>query len=160
MKRNFLKTFALVAMLFSALTMSAASGVDWSTIEFLGDGAGGGAYTNKYKASTADGLTVINIQKPDWAAEAGIYAYVPAGITDCSVASTLQGAGLIMHLSAFTAQETEVTINYAGGSCKFWVYYADGTEGGSGETPNPTPDPEEPEVADKSYTLTASVVST
>lgn len=120
-----------VAALFSA-TMFGASGVDWSTIEFLGDGAGGGAYTNKYKASTADGLTVINIQKPDWAAEAGIYAHVPAGITDCSVASTLQGAGLIMHLSAFTAQETEVTINYAGGSCKFWVYYADGTAGEGG----------------------------
>ena len=135
-----------VAALFSA-TMFGASGVDWSTIEFLGDGAGGGAYTNKYKASTADGLTVINIQKPDWAAEAGIYAHVPAGITDCSVASTLQGAGLIMHLSAFTAQETEVTINYAGGSCKFWVYYADGTteSGEGGEEPEPTPDPETPQ---------------
>ena len=139
-----------VAALFSA-TMFGASGVDWSTIEFLGDGAGGGAYTNKYKASTADGLTVINIQKPDWAAEAGIYAYVPAGITDCSVASTLQGAGLIMHLSAFTAQETEVTINYAGGSCKFWVYYADGTTGeGGGEGTDPTPTPEGENLFDAS----------
>ena len=139
-----------VAALFSA-TMFGASGVDWSTIEFLGDGAGGGAYTNKYKASTADGLTVINIQKPDWAAEAGIYAHVPAGITDCSVASTLQGAGLIIHLSAFTAQETEVTINYAGGSCKFWVYYADGTTGeGGGEGTDPTPTPEGENLFDAS----------
>ena len=139
-----------VVALFSA-TMFGASGVDWSTIEFLGDGAGGGAYTNKYKASTADGLTVINIQKPDWAAEAGIYAHVPAGITDCSVASTLQGAGLIMHLSAFTAQETEVTINYAGGSCKFWVYYADGTTGeGGGEGTDPTPTPEGENLFDAS----------
>ena len=139
-----------VAALFSA-TMFGASGVDWSTIEFLGDGAGGGAYTNKYKASTAEGLTVINIQKPDWAAEAGIYAHVPAGITDCSVASTLQGAGLIMHLSAFTAQETEVTINYAGGSCKFWVYYADGTTGeGGGEGTDPTPTPEGENLFDAS----------
>ena len=139
-----------VAALFSA-TMFGASGVDWSTIEFLGDGAGGGAYTNKYKASTADGLTVINIQKPDWAAEAGIYAHVPAGITDCSVASTLQGAGLIMHLSAFTAQETEVTINYAGGSCKFWVYYADGATGeGGGEGTDPTPTPEGENLFDAS----------
>ena len=139
-----------VAALFSA-TMFGASGVDWSTIEFLGDGAGGGAYTNKYKASTADGLTVINIQKPDWTAEAGIYAHVPAGITDCSVASTLQGAGLIMHLSAFTAQETEVTINYAGGSCKFWVYYADGTTGeGGGEGTDPTPTPEGENLFDAS----------
>ena len=145
------KIFSLfVAALFSA-TMFGASGVDWSTIEFLGDGAGGGAYTNKYKASTADGLTVINIQKPDWAAEAGIYAHVPAGITDCSVASTLQGAGLIMHLSAFTAQETEVTINYAGGSCKFWVYYADGTTGeGGGEGTDPTPTPEGENLFDAS----------
>ena len=55
MKRNFLKTFALVAMLFSALTMSAASGVDWSTYSFLGDGAGGGKYTDKYKVTSAEG---------------------------------------------------------------------------------------------------------
>ena len=161
MKKHFLKSFALIAMLFSALTLSAQSGVDWSTYEFLGDGAGGGAYSNKYKVSAADGLSVVNIQQPGFTDQPSIYATVPAGISDCNVSSAIQGAGIALHLSAFTAQETAVTINYAGGSCTFWVYYADGTVGeGGGETPDPgtgeggeepepTPDPEEPEVTDK-----------
>lgn len=146
MKKHFLKSFALLAMLFSALTLSAQSGVDWSTYEFLGDGAGGGKYTNKYKVSAAEGLSVVNIQQPGFTDQHSIYATVPAGISDCNVSSTIQGAGIALHLSAFTAKETQVTINYAGGSCTFWVYYADGIEGGEGgEEPEPTPDPEEPE---------------
>ena len=152
MKKHFLKSFALLAMLFSALTLSAQSGVDWNQYEFLGDGAGGGKYTNKYKVSAAEGLSVVNIQQPGFTDQHSIYATVPAGISDCNVSSTIQGAGIALHLSAFTAKETQVTINYAGGSCTFWVYYADGTEGGSeggGETPGegeepvePAPDPE------------------
>ena len=135
MKKHFLKSFALIAMLFSALTLSAASGVDWSTYEFLGDGAGGGKYTNKYKVSAADGLSVVNIQKPGFTTEPSIYVTVPAGILDCNVSSAIQGAGIALHLSAFTAQETAVTINYAGGSCNFWVYFADGTTGETPSTP-------------------------
>ena len=151
MKKHVFKSFALITMLFSAMTISAASGVDWSAYEFLGDGAGGGTYSNKYKISTAEGMSVVNIQIPGFTQEPSIYATVPAGISDCNVSSTIQGAGIALHLSAFTAKETQVTINYAGGSCTFWVYYADGTEGGSegGEEPDPTPDPEEPEVTDK-----------
>lgn len=138
MKKHFLKSFALLAMLFSALTLSAQSGVDWNQYEFLVDGAGGGKYTNKYKVSAADGLSVVNIQQPGFTDQPSIYATVPAGISDCNVSSAIQGAGIALHLSAFTAQETPVTINYAGGSCTFWVYYADGTVGeGGGETPDP-----------------------
>ena len=147
MKKHFLKSFALIAMLFSALTLSAASGVDWSSCAFLGDGAGGGKYTDKYKVSAAEGLSVINIQQPPWSEEAGIYVTVPAGISECTVNGKIDGAGMILYLSSFTAQETEVTINYASGSCKFWVYYADGTteSGEGGEEPEPTPDPETPQ---------------
>ena len=82
MKKHFLKSFALLAMLFSALTMSAASGVDWSAYEFLGDGAGGGTYSNKYKISTAEGMSVVNIQIPGFTQEPSIYATFPAGISD------------------------------------------------------------------------------
>ena len=156
MKKHFLKSFALIAMLFSALTLSAASGVDWSTYTFLGDGAGGGKYTDKYKVSAADGLTVINIQQPGFTSEPSIYATVPAGISDCNVSSTIQGAGIALHLSAFTAQETQVTINYAGGSCTFWVYYADGLVGetpGEGGTDTPaTPT----EVLDVNFALASN----
>lgn len=148
MKKIFLKSFALIAMLFSALTLSAASGVDWSTIEFLGDGAGGGKYANKYKVSEAEGLAVVNIQHPGFASEDGIYVNVPAGITACSVKSDIQGAGVLLHLSAFTAQETTVTITYGANlTCTFWVYYVDGTTDGS-DTPD-TPDiPDNPDTPD------------
>ena len=142
MKKHILKSFALLAMLFSALTLSAQSGVDWSTYEFLGDGAGGGTYSNKYKISTAEGMSVVNIQIPGFTQEPSIYATFPAGISDCNVSHTIQGAGIALHISGFTAQETEVIVNYAGGSRTFWVYYADGTTGGSSEPE--TPDTEAP----------------
>ncbi len=158
MKKHFLKSFALIALLFSALTLSAASGVDWSTISWIG--STDATYNEKFKCSTTEGL--INIQHPGFASEIGIYMTFPAAGIECNLTGiSVQGAGVIMHLSSFTAQETEVTITYAGGSRTFWVYYADGTVGaGGGETPDPgtgeggeepepTPDPEEPEVTDK-----------
>lgn len=155
MKKHFLKSFALLAMLFSTLSMSAASGVDWSAYEFLGDGAGGGAYSNKYKVSAATNLNIVNIQKPGWSTEAGIYVHFSniGAITTCDLPGyNVDGGGMVMHLSSFIAKETQVNVTCAAGSCTFWVYYADGTEGGSGEggeEPDPTPEPEEPEVTDK-----------
>ena len=93
------------------------------------------ASDNKYKVSHECLSSVVNVQQPSWAAEKGIYITAPASISDCTVNGKIDGAGMILYLSSFTAKETEVTINYAGGSCTFWVYYADGTEGG-GETPS------------------------
>ena len=131
MKKHFLKSFALLAMLFSALTLSAQSGVDWSTIAWIGNGSGDATYTDKYKCSTTEGLDVI--QFPGFATEVGIYMTFPAADINCNISSyDVQGAGIIMHLSSFTAQETEVTVTYAGGSRTFWIYYADGTTGESG----------------------------
>ncbi len=146
MKKNFLKSFALIAMLFSALTVSAASGIDWSSIAFLA--ADEGQYNNKYKVSAAEGLSVVNIQQPPWAAERGIYVHVPAGISACSVKSDIQGAGVLLHLSAFTAQETNVTITYGANlTCTFWVYYVDGTTDGS-DTPDTPDTPDNPDTPD------------
>lgn len=126
MKKQFFKLLSIVIVLFSAsISMSAA--VDWSLYQFLGDGAGGGKYTDKYKVEKVKGITeIVNIQQPGWAKEAGIYITFPAGITSCSVSGDIQGAGMIMHLSAFTAQETEVTVVHALGTVVFHVYYADG----------------------------------
>lgn len=105
--------------------MSAA--VDWSKYEFIGDDAGGGKYANKYKVETVEGLNVVNIQKPGFATEDGIYMTVPAGITSCSVASAIQGAGVVVYLSALTALENEVTIKYdTSKEIIFHIYYADG----------------------------------
>lgn len=126
MKKQFFKLLSIVIVLLSAsISMSAA--VDWSLYQFLGDGAGGGKYTDKYKVEKVEGITeIVNIQQPGWAKEAGIYITFPAGITSCSVSGDIQGAGMIMHLSAFTAQETEVTVVHASGTVVFHVYYADG----------------------------------
>lgn len=156
------KIFSLFAVaLFSVTTIFAASGVDWSTYEFIGDGAGGGKYANKYKVSAAEGLSVINIQHPGFATQEGIYVTVPSGISACSVSSEIQGAGAILHLSAFVAQETKVTITHADGNCTFWVYYADGTGIEEGDDiPEPTPDPEQPEGTNLFNPATASILET
>ena len=125
--------------------------IDWSSIAWLGNGSGLPENTDKYKISQNCLQEVVNIQKPGWADEPGIYVVAPSAIESCSVNGAIQGGGMVLYLSSFTAKETEVTINYAGGSCTFWVYYADGTEGGGegGEAPDPTPDPEpEPGVID------------
>ena len=126
MKKISIRFFAMVTMLLCASTMAFAA-VDWSKYEFIGDGAGGGKYSNKYKVETVEGLNVVNIQHPGFAEEDGIYMTLPAGISECSVASAIQGAGIVVYLSAFTAQETEVTIKYApANEVTFHVYYADG----------------------------------
>jgi len=102
---------------------------DWSGIDFAGDGAGGGTYANKYKFYSNTG-SLVNIQHPGFAAEAGLYVTFPSGISSCSLGTgnyDIQGAGVILHLSAFTAKETQFTITDATGTHTCYVYYADGT---------------------------------
>lgn len=126
MKKLSIRFFAIATLLLCA-SATAFAAVDWSQYSFLGDGAGGGKYTDKYKVEKVEGISdIVNIQQPGWATEAGIYITFPAGITSCSVSGDIQGAGMIMHLSAFTAQETEVTVVHGLGTVVFHVYYADG----------------------------------
>lgn len=130
-----MKKFTMIAALLCASLLSFA--IDWSGYQWLGDGAGGGAYSNKYKVAPAEGQNVVNIQKPGWTTEAGIYTTFPAGISSCSLPDgkfAIDGAGMSLYLSAFTAQETQVTVTHGLGTAVFTVYYADGTAGGgSGE---------------------------
>ena len=81
MKKHFLKSFALIAMLFSALNLSAASGVDWSTITWIG--STDATYNEKFKCSTTEGL--VNIQHPGVASEIGIYMTFPAAGIECNL---------------------------------------------------------------------------
>lgn len=128
MKKQVLKSFSVaIVLLFTTASAFAASGIVWSAYEYIGDGAGGGKYSNKYKISAAEGMTVINIQHPGFAEEDGVYCTFPAGISEMSCKGAIQGAGAVLYLSSFTAQETEVTVKHGLGETKFWVWYEDGT---------------------------------
>ena len=141
MKKLFLKSFALVAMLLCGLTAS-ASAVDWSTIAWAGDGAQGGALANKYKVATPEGVKLENIQKPGFAAADGFYITFPDAafgefrIDGEKTNYAVQGAGVILYISNFTAKETEVQVMNADNSAVRWtlyVYYEDGIETGGEE---------------------------
>lgn len=144
------KLFFLTALLCASVMSFAA--IDWNSIDFLGDGAGGGAYSNKYKVAVGEGQSVINIQKPGWAAEAGIYTTFPAGISSCSLGDgkyATEGAGMVLYLSAFTQKETEVTVVHGTGTCVFTVFYADGESSSSGKA--------DPELSINESTVTLDV---
>ena len=131
MKKKILSLWTLLCI--AAMTFA----TDWSTIAWLGDGAGGGAYANKYKVEAAFGQTVVNIQHPGFAAEDGIYTNFPAGIESCTLPEgkyVIEGAGMVLYLSAFTQKETSVTVTAGSVDYAFKVYYADGEgEAGGGE---------------------------
>ena len=120
------KIFSFVMALFCASVLTFAT--DWSSIAFLADGAGGGAYSNKYKVEAAFGQNVVNIQldgdKP------AIYSYFSAAVTSCSLSADqyrMNGAGIYLYLTAFTAKETAVSVEAGGVNYDFKVFYADGT---------------------------------
>lgn len=133
MKKHFLKSFALLAMLFSALTVSAQSGVDWSSITtWLGNGTPDAANTNNWKYFTPDGVSVVNVQMNE--GKACIYAHIPEIITTCNVNDyKLSGAAIFLFLGSFTEQETKVVLEHNSGERILWIYNANGTPNGSTE---------------------------
>lgn len=152
-----MKKITLLIALMCASMMAFAT--NWDAIEWLGDGAGGGAYANKYKVAAAFGQTVVNVQHPGFAAEDGIYTNFPAGIESCTLPAgkyVIEGAGMVLYLSAFTQKETEVTVVAGSVSYDFKVFYADGEgevsgdEGQGGEQP-------EGDLTPATYYGTASV---
>ena len=139
MKKLFLKSFALVAMLLCGLTASAVSGIDWSEYPWIGvDGNADPTNNgNKYKIEKPAGLNVASIQLSG--EKCAIYVSVPAAIESATVEGVIGGAGMWMYLENFTAQETQVTIKHALSSITFWVYYVNGVPSGeSAETIKPT----------------------
>ena len=107
----------------------------------LGDGF-------SYDDSTT--ASVINIQQPDWSPEKGIYVNVPAGISSVAVngktgdeVTKIQGAGVIVFLSAMTKKTNTVEIEYAGGKATVIVKNENGTDGGDTPIETPTEKPTE-----------------
>ncbi len=112
------------------------AGCNWDAIEFLG--TTDLAYANQFKlCKTGDYPGVVNIQQPGFATEIGIYVTFPSDkfgeISLPATAYDIQGTGIIFHLSAFTAVETEVTVVCQSNPIVFTVYNAKG-----GVTPPPT----------------------
>lgn len=106
---------------------------DWDNINWLG--SEGGLHDNQYKVCVGDPApNVANIQAPGWAdGHTGIYMSFPsAAFTSISLAEdnySQQGAGLLLHLEAFSVKETEVTIVCEGVEYVFTVYNEKGEEG-------------------------------
>ncbi len=108
------------------------SSIDWSSITWADNGSSNSSYTGKFKFYAVDGEgSLVNIQLPGFATEAGLYVTfnsAPSAISLDSTAYTVQGAGVLLHCSAFTAKETIFTVTVNSTAYKCAVYYADGTE--------------------------------
>ena len=95
--------------------------INWDAISFVP-----GSTQFKVGALSASNLPneVVNIQKPGWSVEKGIYMTFPsADQLSCSLPYAKQGAGIVLYLSScMGAQETEVTVSWNDGSRTFYVY--------------------------------------
>ena len=109
------------------------SNCEWENIEWLGDGSPEQTFGNQFKICK-DGTQpgVVNIQKPGWAAETGIYLTFPsAAFGEISLPESKyvkEGAGIVFYLSAFTAKETEVSVICESNEIIFTVYNDKGTD--------------------------------
>lgn len=115
------------------------TGCEWDKLNWLGDGSAEQTFGNQFKVCVGDPApNVVNIQTPGFAAATGIYMTFPsADWGEISLAENQykkDGAGIVLYLTAFTAKETEVTINCASKAYVFTVYNDKAAE--------PQPDPE------------------
>lgn len=106
---------------------------DWENIAFLGDGSPEQTHANQFKlCKEGEYPGVVNVQKPDFAKESGIYVTFPgAAFGEISLQEgtyAIQGAGMILYCSAFDAQqETEVTVVCDNNPIVFTIYNANYT---------------------------------
>lgn len=108
--------------------------IDWSSISWLGNGIGPVEYNNKYKAVVTPvlpGTGINNLQTNG--GHKCIHIVFPSAVFGAISLSNSQyhteGAGMFVHLDAFTYKQTEFTVENNGTTYTFTVYYADGQEG-------------------------------
>ena len=111
--------------------------INWDAINWLPNGSGNEAYTNKYKACAGSPSPNIDIiQLPDWEGVEGpgLYVNYPSAVFTTLPAMTYyqQGAGLLFYMTNFTKKVTEVVVGVDNTDYSFFVYYVDGTETPSG----------------------------
>ena len=117
------------------LTVKATTVLDWSKVSYIASTAGA-EYANQYKVVVVSGTVTIDvIQNPVQTTEPGIYCILPGAVSSLPIAGKTEGAGAWLYLSAFSKQETEVVIPYAGGSTTIMVYNEKGLVGDDSEKP-------------------------
>ena len=121
------------------LTVKVNGPINWDAINWLLNGSGNEAYTNKYKACAGSPSPNIDIiQQPNWdgVTGPGIYVNYPSAVftTFPELTYYQQGAGLLFYMTNFTKQVTEVVVGVDNTDYTFFVYYVDGTTEPSGET--------------------------
>lgn len=123
-------TFLFVFLCASMMTFA----IDWDSVDWLGDGAGGGAYTEKYKAVVSPELTggaggfINNIQLHEGVAAIHI-AMPSAAFGAFSLDKSqydLEGAGFFPHLDIFKEKETVFTVVCSDVTYTFTVFFVDG----------------------------------
>lgn len=93
-----------------------------------------------YQIAGFTGSSVVNVQT-NWGHE-GIYVTFPNAVTSCSLGEEgchIEGAGLLMYLTAFTAEETEVTVVDENSTNYVFVVHNNSVGGGGSEPEDPEP---------------------
>ena len=144
MKKQLKKALAVVcavAMVVAGITVvpnsvkADTTGVE-APAEQLKEIGGDAAATWFYDEAKTTGIEkVVNIQKPGFAKESGVYVSVPAGISkvtvngnDDAALTAIQGAGVVVYLTSLTKEYNTVVITYANGEGTVVIKNVNGTK--------------------------------
>ena len=144
MKKQLKKAVAIVsalAMVVAGITVvpnsvkADTTGVE-APAEQLKEIGGDAAATWFYDEAKTTGIEkVVNIQKPGFAKESGVYVSVPAGISkvtvngnDDAALTAIQGAGVVVYLTSLTKEYNTVVITYANGEGTVVIKNVNGTK--------------------------------
>ena len=144
MKKQLKKAVAIVsalAMVVAGITVTPnyvgaeTTGVE-APAEQLKEIGGDAAATWFYDEAKTTGIKeVVNIQKPGFAKESGVYVSVPAGISkvtvngnDDAALTAIDGAGVVVYLTSLTKEYNTFVITYANGEGTVVIKNVNGTK--------------------------------
>lgn len=105
-----------------------------------------------FSYANANNMSVVNVQRPGWASEDGIYMHTSAGIGYITIngskvgteSMAIDGAGAVIYLSALSAQTSKVCYYSADGTLLASIDIKNANGTGSGETPTEEQTTQEP----------------
>ena len=118
---------------FKAADEPAETGCAWDELDWIADGSPEQIFGSQFKVCVGDPApNVVNIQKPGFAAESGIYMTFAADpFNSVSLEENqyaVQGAGMVIYLSALTQKENEITVVANEVTYEFTIYNDKGEE--------------------------------